>query len=159
MSIRNKFAFSLAAVLAAVSLTACSGNTSSGSSSAADSSADSSAADSSAADSSTPAATADAASTADASSAADDSSAAEIPADKVYNIGICQLVQHEALDAATQGFMDTLTEKLGDNVKFDLQNANGESTNCSTIATGFVASNVDLILCLLYTSPSPRDCS
>lgn len=42
--------------------------------------------------------------------------------------------------------MDTLTEKLGDNVKFDLQNANGESTNCSTIATGFVASNVDLIL-------------
>lgn len=51
MSIRNKFAFSLAAVLAAVSLTACSGNTSSGSSSAADSSADSSAADSSAAES------------------------------------------------------------------------------------------------------------
>ena len=49
MSIRNKFAFSLAAVLAAVSLTACSGNTSSGSSSAADSSADSSAADSSSA--------------------------------------------------------------------------------------------------------------
>ena len=51
MSIRNKFAFSLAAVLAAVSLTACSGNTSSSSSSAADSSADSSAADSSAAES------------------------------------------------------------------------------------------------------------
>ena len=48
MSIRNKFAFSLAAVLAAVSLTACSGNTSSSSSSAADSSADSSAAESAA---------------------------------------------------------------------------------------------------------------
>ncbi|WP_455527714.1 ABC transporter substrate-binding protein [Huintestinicola sp.] len=80
--------------------------------------------------------------TADTATAAD-SAAAE---GKTYNIGIVQLVQHEALDAATQGFMDTLTEKLGDNVKFDLQNANGESTNCSTIATGFVASNVDLIL-------------
>ena len=80
--------------------------------------------------------------TADTTAAADNSAAEG----KTYNIGIVQLVQHEALDAATQGFMDTLTEKLGDNVKFDLQNANGESTNCSTIATGFVASNVDLIL-------------
>ena len=41
---------------------------------------------------------------------------------KVYNIGICQLVEHEALDAATQGFQDALKEKLGDNVTFDLQN-------------------------------------
>lgn len=80
--------------------------------------------------------------TADTTIAADNAAAEG----KTYNIGIVQLVQHEALDAATQGFMDTLTEKLGDNVKFDLQNANGESTNCSTIATGFVASNVDLIL-------------
>lgn len=80
--------------------------------------------------------------TADTTTAADNAAAEG----KTYNIGIVQLVQHEALDAATQGFMDTLTEKLGDNVKFDLQNANGESTNCSTIATGFVASNVDLIL-------------
>ena len=79
----------------------------------------------------------------DTAPAADDSASAD---GKVYNIGIVQLVQHEALDAATQGFMDTLTEKLADNVKFDLQNANGESTNCSTIATGFVASNVDLIM-------------
>lgn len=80
--------------------------------------------------------------TADTTAAADNAAAEG----KTYNIGIVQLVQHEALDAATQGFMDTLTEKLGDSVKFDLQNANGESTNCSTIATGFVASNVDLIL-------------
>ena len=34
--------------------------------------------------------------------------------DKVFTVGICQLVQHDALDAATQGFMDTLKEKLGD---------------------------------------------
>ena len=66
---------------------------------------------------------------------------------KVYNIGICQLVQHEALDAATKGFKDVLIEKLGeDNVKFDEQNANGESTNCTTICNGFAAANVDLIL-------------
>ncbi|MGN0586541.1 MAG: ABC transporter substrate-binding protein [Oscillospiraceae bacterium] len=63
-----------------------------------------------------------------------------------YSIGVVQLVQHDALDAATQGFVDTLTEKLGDKVTFDIQNANGESTNCTTIATGFVASNVDLIM-------------
>lgn len=66
--------------------------------------------------------------------------------DKEYNIGICQLVQHDALDAATKGFKDVLTEKLGDKVHFDEQNANGEATNCTTICTGFVASGVDLIL-------------
>ncbi len=76
------------------------------------------------------------------------SSAASGSADgKVYNIGICQLVQHEALDAATKGFKDVLVEKLGEeNVKFDEQNANGESTNCTTICNGFAAANVDLIL-------------
>ena len=58
-------------------------------------------------------------------SSAADSSAADTSADKVYSIGICQLVQHEALDAATKGFKDVLTEKLGDKVKFDPQNANG----------------------------------
>lgn len=66
--------------------------------------------------------------------------------DKVYSIGICQLVEHEALDAATKGFKDALTEKLGDKVKFDEQNAQGESTNCSTICSGFVSNNCDLIL-------------
>ena len=90
-----------------------------------------------------------AASTADtaasSSEAAADSTAA---ADgKVYNVGICQLVQHEALDAATQGFKDALTEKLGEgNVKFDEQNASGDSANCATIVNGFVSNNVDLIL-------------
>ena len=63
-----------------------------------------------------------------------------------YTIGICQLVQHAALDAATEGFMAALTEKLGENVKFDLQNAQGESATCSTIVTGFVANEYDLIM-------------
>lgn len=63
-----------------------------------------------------------------------------------YKIGICQLVQHEALDAATQGFKDALTQKLGDKVEFDEQNASGEKTNCTTIVSQFVSSKVDLIM-------------
>ena len=65
---------------------------------------------------------------------------------KTYNIGICQLVQHEALDAATKGFKDALTKKLGDKVKFDEQNAQGDSPTCATIVNSFVSENVDLIL-------------
>ena len=45
---------------------------------------------------------------------------------KVYNIGICQQLEHPALDAATEGFEAALKDKLGDNVKFDLQNAQNE---------------------------------
>lgn len=63
-----------------------------------------------------------------------------------YVIGICQLAQHVALDAATQGFQDALKDKLGDKVAFDYQNASGESANCTTIANQFVAADVDLIL-------------
>ncbi len=66
--------------------------------------------------------------------------------DKVYHVGILQLVQHEALDAATKGFRDALTDKLGDNVVFDEQNASNDIPACATIANGFVAANVDLIL-------------
>ena len=71
---------------------------------------------------------------------------------QTYKIGICQLVQHEALDAANQGFQDALTEKLGDAVKFDDQNASGDSANCSTIVNGFVSDGDDLILAIA-TSP------
>lgn len=63
-----------------------------------------------------------------------------------YTVGICQLVQHDALDAATQGFMDALKEELGDQVTFDVQNAQGDSNTCSTIINGFVSKKVDLIL-------------
>ena len=72
--------------------------------------------------------------------------AADNADDKTYNIGICQLVQHEALDAATQGFKDAITEELGDKVTFDEQNAQGDSNTCSTIITDFVSDGVDLIL-------------
>ena len=86
--------------------------------------------------------------TASSQTASTSTSSTEAGADgKVYHIGVCQLVEHEALDAATQGFEDALKDKLGENnVVFDVQNAQGEETNCATICTGFVSDNVDLIL-------------
>ena len=60
-------------------------------------------------------------------------------------VGICQLVQHPALDAATQGFKDALSAKMPD-VTFDEQNASGDAVNCATIINTFVSNNVDLIL-------------
>ena len=75
-------------------------------------------------------------------------SAEETPAaeGKTYTVGVCQLVQHEALDAATQGFVDALTEELGGAVTIDVQNASGDSVNCGTIVNGFVSRGVDLIM-------------
>lgn len=66
--------------------------------------------------------------------------------DDTINVGVVQLIQHEALDAATQGFVDTLKAEFGDKVVIDVQNASGEATNCTTIVNGFVSSNVDLIM-------------
>ena len=63
-----------------------------------------------------------------------------------FIVGICQLVQHAALDAATQGFEDALTASFGENVTFDFQNAQGDSATCATIANGFVSSGVALIM-------------
>ncbi len=64
----------------------------------------------------------------------------------VYKVGICQLVTHDALDAATQGFQDALNELLPGQVEFDYQNAAGDSNTCATIANGFVSDGVDLIM-------------
>lgn len=83
------------------------------------------------------------ASSAEASSTEASSAAAD---GETYTIGICQLVQHVALDAATLGFKDAITEALGDAVTFDEQNAQGDSNTCSTIVNGFVSNEVDLIL-------------
>ena len=66
-----------------------------------------------------------------------------------FTVGIVQLVKHDALDAATQGFKDALTaelEKEGKTVTFDYQEANNESTVCTTIVNGFVSKNYDLIM-------------
>lgn len=66
--------------------------------------------------------------------------------DGTYQVGIIQQMEHTALNSATEGFKAALTEKLGDKVEFDYQNAQGEVSNCGTIASKFVSSNVDLIL-------------
>lgn len=66
-----------------------------------------------------------------------------------YTVGICQLMQHEALDEATRGFKEGLTaalEKEGKTVKFDEQMAQGDSTICTTIINSFVTNDVDLIM-------------
>ena len=89
------------------------------------------------------------ASTADASATAEETTTEASDAatgDNTYTVGICQLVQHVALDAATQGFKDALTDEFGDAVTFDEQNAQGDSNTCSTIINSFVSNKVDLIL-------------
>ena len=83
----------------------------------------------------------------DAAETEETADAAEASGDGSYVIGICQLVQHEALDAATQGFKDAVTEARGaENVTFDEQNASNDSATCATIINQFVSNNVDLIL-------------
>ena len=83
---------------------------------------------------------------AETTTAAADSTEAAKEDGKTYNVGICQLVQHPALDAATEGFQAALKDKLGDKVTFDLQNASGDSATCATIINQFVSNDVDLIL-------------
>ncbi len=73
-------------------------------------------------------------------------SACAIAEEASYNIGICQLVQHVALDDATRGFRDALTDKLGDRISFNEQNASGDSATCITIMNSFISEEVDLIL-------------
>lgn len=64
---------------------------------------------------------------------------------KTYTVGIVQLVQHPALDAATEGFKDAL-KASGLNVEFKEGNASGDSANCITIVSGFLSDGVDLIM-------------
>ena len=67
-------------------------------------------------------------------------------AEKTFTVGVCQLVQHPALDAATQGFVDTLQEKLGDRVTITVLNGAGDQPSCAVIANQFVSDGVDLIM-------------
>lgn len=67
--------------------------------------------------------------------------------DGKYKVGIVQLVEHPALDAATEGFKQAIIDELGaDAVEFDFQNAQNDANTCSTIANQFVSNNVDLIM-------------
>jgi len=130
----------LLALALMIAMTACVGGTSANTSSPSMTSA---AASSETASSSSAAASASSSGTASSSATSSSASAS----DKVYHIGICQLVQHVALDAATKGFKEALIAKLGeDKVVFDEQNAQGDSATCATICNQFVADNDDLIL-------------
>ncbi len=65
-----------------------------------------------------------------------------------YKVGICQLMVHDSLDQATQGFVDALTESMaaaGKTVEIDTQVA-GEANLCTTVVNAFVAKEVDLIM-------------
>lgn len=66
--------------------------------------------------------------------------------DKVFKVGVCQLVQHPALDQATQGFVAALKAELGDEVEIEVQNASNDMSLCSSIIGNFVVKNVDLIM-------------
>ena len=84
---------------------------------------------------------------ASSSAAASSEAGSAAAAGTKYKVGICQLVEHDALDAATKGFEDALKEQLGEeNVEFDFQNAQNDSTTCATINNTFVSNGVDLIL-------------
>lgn len=88
------------------------------------------------------AATSDSGSTADSQSASDTSSAGE-----TFTIGVCQQLEHVALDQATQGFVDACNELFGEGkVTIDVKNGQNEQNNCATIANDFVAQDVDLIM-------------
>ena len=77
----------------------------------------------------------------------DQADATESTEPQKFVIGICQLVPHEALDAATKGFMDRVTEELGEeNVEFLLEMGGGDTATCAPIVNDFVAKEVDLIL-------------
>ena len=76
----------------------------------------------------------------EAEAPAEEAPAEEAPAE-TYTVGICQLVPHVALDAATQGFKDALVEALGDAVTFEEQNAAGDAATCAVIANDFVSAN------------------
>ncbi len=68
-------------------------------------------------------------------------------AESPYTVGICQILTHEAVAQAAQGFMDALDEALGKgNVVYELKDASGDASICSLIVNDFVADEVDLIL-------------
>ncbi len=120
----KKTALLAAAVLLAVSIAGCSSQTAESSASSVQTKAD----------------------TSGEASAAGEKESGDSADGETYQVGICQLIQHPALDAATEGFQAALKESLGDRVSFELQNAAGDSATCASIINQFVSSSSDLIL-------------
>lgn len=79
------------------------------------------------------------------------SAEATAPAGDSISIGIIQLMEHEALDNAREGFVAALAENGyvdGENITLDIQNAQGDQSNLATISDRFVSNNVDLVLAI-----------
>ena len=77
-----------------------------------------------------------------------DNNATATDGDKVFRIGVIQLLEHDALNANYQGFVDKLNELMPGQVEIDYQNAQGEQSNCTTIVNKFVSDNVDMIFAI-----------
>lgn len=76
---------------------------------------------------------------------------ADDAAQKTYQIGVVQLVEHPALDAANKGFVDGIASKgFKDNINFDQQNAQADQSNLQNIGQRFINNKVDLI-CAIAT--------
>lgn len=76
--------------------------------------------------------------------------------EKTYKIGVLQLVEHEALDAANVGFVEALDES-GISYEIDQQNAQGDQSACQTIAAKLVGDGDDLILAI--ATPAVEACA
>ena len=139
MKMKKAVSVCTAALMAAAMLAGCTGGTSSAASTAA-SSADTASSASSAASSASSSAGSS------ASSEGVTASSRSADSDATYLVGICQLVQHPALDAATKGFEDELKAEFGDKVTFDEQNAAGDASTATQICQNLVSENCDLIL-------------
>jgi len=71
--------------------------------------------------------------------------------EKIQQVGIIQYMEHVALDSAREGFIAALKDNgyvEGKNITFDIQNAQGDQTNLSTISDRFVSNKVDLVLAI-----------
>ena len=88
------------------------------------------------------------ASTGTDASASSGTDAQSISSDKTFKIGVIQLLEHDALNANYQGFLDKINELLPGQVEIDYQNAQGEQTNCTTIVNKFVSDGVDMIFAI-----------
>ncbi len=63
-----------------------------------------------------------------------------------FVVGVCQLIAHDALDAATKGFVETLKAEFGDQIEIIEKVASGDMATCTPIITDFVSKDVDLIM-------------
>lgn len=137
MKLKRTVSIGTAAVMAAAMLSGCVGGTSSAATSGSSSSSSAAAASS---------APETAASSVETTASSRTTASGTASSDGKYLVGICQLVQHPALDAATKGFEDELKAAFGDNVAFDEQNAAGDASTATQICQNLVSENCDLIL-------------